>query len=98
MLVRKPEDFSLFTLTLAKNDTQAEPIHACISHGAILGATYFRAREEFYIQNPESRIDELLNVAIRLFPYWKQAMNYCFNSPPPKISAPNSKYNCCFAQ
>jgi hypothetical protein len=28
--VRKPEDFSLFTLILAKSDTQPEPIHACI--------------------------------------------------------------------
>ncbi len=29
ILVRKPEDFSLFTLTLAKCDTPPEPIHAC---------------------------------------------------------------------
>ncbi len=28
-MVRKPEDFSLFILTLAKHDTQPEPIHAC---------------------------------------------------------------------
>jgi hypothetical protein len=40
-----------------------------------------RAREKFYIQNPESRIDELL-----------------FQKATTKISAPNSKYNCSFAQ
>ncbi len=40
-----------------------------------------RAREKFYIQIPQSRIDELL-----------------FQEPTTKISAPNSKYNCSFAQ
>jgi hypothetical protein len=42
---------------------------------------YVRAREKFFIQTPQSRIDELL-----------------FQEPTTKISAPNSKYNCSFAQ
>jgi hypothetical protein len=40
-----------------------------------------RAREKFYIQIPQSRIDELL-----------------FQEATTKISDPNSKYNCSFAQ
>jgi hypothetical protein len=78
--------YKLFSIFPYNHSLQAFSIQFSVNlfrslNSLFIDNIFTSAREEFYFQNPQSRIDELL-----------------FQEPTTKISAPNSKYNCSFAQ